>query len=101
MCTYTAHIIGKCLDEDPGSKTYQDIGEQAFGTKGRVIASAFIYLEIFFALVSYTISLSDNLPLVFAGAHLPWLHLTTTQVLTAIAVLIALPSLWLRDLSSI
>jgi vesicular inhibitory amino acid transporter len=103
MCAYTAHIIGKCLDEDPSSKTYQDIGHQAFGSKGRVIASAFIYLEIFFALVSYTISLSDNIPLVFAGVrlHLPWLHLSTTQLLTIIAVLVALPSLWLRNLSSI
>ncbi|XP_044983524.1 amino acid transporter AVT1H [Hordeum vulgare subsp. vulgare] len=103
MCAYTAHIIGRCLDEQPGSKTYQDIGQQAFGSKGRLIASAFIYLEIFFALVSYTISLSDNIPLVFAGArlHLPWLRLSTTQLLTVIAVLVALPSLWLRNLSSI
>ncbi|KAF8765336.1 hypothetical protein HU200_008713 [Digitaria exilis] len=106
MCAYTAHIIGRCLADDPGSKTYQDIGEQAFGVRGRVVASAFIYLDIFFALVSYTISLSDNLPLVFPGAHLhlPWLHHrlgTTTQLLTVIAVLVALPSLWLRDLSSI
>ncbi|KAF8701528.1 hypothetical protein HU200_033553 [Digitaria exilis] len=105
MCAYTAHIIGRCLADDPGSKTYQDIGEQAFGVRGRVVASAFIYLEIFFALVSYTISLSDNLPLVFPGArlHLPCLHRlgTTTQLLTVIAVLVALPSLWLRDLSSI
>uniref|UniRef100_A0A0E0F4X3 Amino acid transporter transmembrane domain-containing protein n=1 Tax=Oryza meridionalis TaxID=40149 RepID=A0A0E0F4X3_9ORYZ len=105
MCAYTAHLIGKCLDDDPTSKTYQDIGERAFGGKGRVVASAFIYLEIFFALVSYTISLSDNLPLVFAGAaahlHLPWVRLTATQLLTVAAVLVALPSLWLRDLSTI
>uniref|UniRef100_A0A8I7BBN3 Amino acid transporter transmembrane domain-containing protein n=1 Tax=Hordeum vulgare subsp. vulgare TaxID=112509 RepID=A0A8I7BBN3_HORVV len=66
MCAYTAHIIGRCLDEQPGSKT-------------------------------------DNIPLVFAGArlHLPWLRLSTTQLLTVIAVLVALPSLWLRNLSSI
>lgn len=103
MCAYTSHVIGKCLEEDANSKTYQDIGERAFGTKGRIIASTFIYMEIFFALVSYTISLSDNLALVFTGAHieLPWLHLSTTQLLTVIAVLVALPSLWLRDLSSI
>uniref|UniRef100_A0A0E0MET8 Amino acid transporter transmembrane domain-containing protein n=1 Tax=Oryza punctata TaxID=4537 RepID=A0A0E0MET8_ORYPU len=105
MCAYTAHLIGKCLDDDTSSKTYQDIGERAFGGKGRVLASAFIYLEIFFALVSYTISLSDNLPLVFSGAvghiHLPWVRLTATQLLTVAAVLVALPSLWLRDLSTI
>ncbi|KAG6503351.1 hypothetical protein ZIOFF_035663 [Zingiber officinale] len=91
MCAYTAHIIGRCLDDDGGgSMSYQDIGEQAFGSKGRIVASAFIYLEIFFALVSYTISLSDNLLLVLAGvhAHAPWLHLSTAQLLTAMAVLV-------------
>ncbi|KAJ0973051.1 hypothetical protein J5N97_021010 [Dioscorea zingiberensis] len=103
MCAYTAHIIGKCLEEDSNSKSYQDIGEQAFGTKGRLIVSTFIYLEIFFTLVSYTISLSDNIHLVFAGVHLrlPGLHLSTTQLLTVVAIVIALPSLWLKDLSSI
>ncbi|KAH0453991.1 hypothetical protein IEQ34_018315 [Dendrobium chrysotoxum] len=102
-CAYTSHLLGKCLQEDAASKNYQDIGEQAFGRRGRIIASTFIYLEIFFALVSYTISLSDNLSLVFAGSHieLPWLHLSSTQILTVIAVLVALPSIWLRDLSSI
>lgn len=54
------------------------------------------------ALVSYTISLSDNLGTVFLGTHLKiWIHMTTTQLLTVMAVLVALPSLWLRDLSSI
>ncbi|WOL12774.1 vacuolar amino acid transporter 1 [Canna indica] len=103
MCAYTSHIIGKCLEEDSGSKTYQDIGEQAFGSRGRIIASTFIYLEIFLALVSYTISLSDNLPLVLEAAHvrLPGIHLSASQILTTIAVLVALPTLWLRDLSSI
>ncbi|EHA8589274.1 amino acid transporter AVT1H-like [Cocos nucifera] len=101
LCAYTSHIIGKCLEEDASTKSYQDIGEQAFGTKGRIITSTFIYLEIFLALVSYTISLSDNLPLALRGVHLSWLHLSTAQLLTVIAVLVALPSLWLRDLSSI
>lgn len=56
------------------------------------------------ALVSYTISLHDNLNVVFmgTGVRFPWAHhLSTSQVLTVIAVLVALPSLWLRDLSSI
>lgn len=107
VCAYTTHIIGKCLEEvegnDSGCRTYQDIGERAFGYRGRIVASVFIYAEIFFALVSYTISLSDNLPLVLAGVHpqLSWLRLSTAQLLTVVAVLVALPTLWLRDLSSI
>lgn len=56
------------------------------------------------SLVSYTISLHDNLNMVFLGTHVrfSWAHhLSTSQVLTVFAILLALPSLWLRDLSSI
>ncbi|KAF5192893.1 Amino acid transporter avt1h [Thalictrum thalictroides] len=102
-CAYTSHLLGKCLKDKASSRNYSDIGNQAFGTKGRLIAATFIYMEIFMALVSYTISLSDNLTTVFSGAHLklPCIHLSTSQILTVFAVLVALPSLWLRDLSSI
>ncbi|KMZ72346.1 hypothetical protein ZOSMA_166G00440 [Zostera marina] len=104
-CAYSSHIIGKCLRQNSKSNDYQDIGHHAFGKTGRVIAATFIYLEIFLSLVSYTISLNDNLAVVFSGAkgiRLSWLPImSTTQLLTVVAVLIALPSLWLRDLSSI
>ncbi|KAF8393939.1 hypothetical protein HHK36_020141 [Tetracentron sinense] len=103
ICAYTSHLLGSCLERNPNSRNYQDIGNHAFGMKGRVITSIFIYMEIFLALVSYTISLSDNLTRVFAGAHLhvPRIHLSTSELLTVMAILVALPSLWLRDLSSI
>ncbi|KAG0451524.1 hypothetical protein HPP92_026217 [Vanilla planifolia] len=102
-CAYTSHVIGKCLEENVTSKSYQDIGKQAFGRKGKIITSIFIYLEIFLSLVSYTISLHDNLSLAFIGTriNIPWLHISTNQLLTITAVLVALPSIWLRDLSSI
>ncbi|KAJ9555416.1 hypothetical protein OSB04_010030 [Centaurea solstitialis] len=103
-CAYTSHLLGKCLANNPKARNYTDIGYHAFGSRGQAIATAFIYLEIFMALVSYTISLHDNLNIVFLGTHLqfPWArHLSTSQVLTVFAVLVALPSLWLRDLSSI
>ncbi|XP_068666587.1 LOW QUALITY PROTEIN: amino acid transporter AVT1H-like [Aristolochia californica] len=103
ICTYTSHLMGKCLRKSPKSKDYQDIGQEAFGMTGKVIASAFIYVAIFLALVSCTISLSDNLTTVFRGTHIsiPGVHLSPYQLLTLVAVLVALPSLWLRDLSSI
>ncbi|OMO88332.1 Amino acid transporter, transmembrane [Corchorus olitorius] len=103
ICAYSSHLLGKCLERNPKSQSYADIGENAFGRKGRIIAATFIYLEIFMALVSYTISLHDNLITVFSGTQfkLPGANLSTSQLITAIAVLIALPSLWLRDLSSI
>ncbi|MBA0813036.1 hypothetical protein Gohar_026925 [Gossypium harknessii] len=104
ICTYTSHVLGKCLDKNPKSESFADIGENAFGRKGRVLTATFIYIEIFMALVSYTISLHDNLITVLSGTQIklpgvPNLH--TSQLITVVAVLIALPSLWLRDLSSI
>ncbi|KAM7486388.1 hypothetical protein LguiA_002397 [Lonicera macranthoides] len=104
ICAYSSHLLGKCLDRNPKSKNYNDIGHNAFGSRGRILAASFIYMEIFMALVSYTISLHDNLNTVFLGTHfnyLKWTELSTSHVLTVIAVLVALPSLWLRDLSSI
>lgn len=102
--TYTSHLLGKCLENNKKTRNYTDIGFHAFGSHGKAITAAFIYLEIFMALISYTISLHDNLNMVFLGTnvHFSWAHhLSTSQVLTVFAVLVAIPSLWLRDLSSI
>ncbi|AES71998.1 putative amino acid transporter, transmembrane domain-containing protein [Medicago truncatula] len=103
ICAYTSHILGKCLEKNPKLTSYVDIGNQAFGSKGRFLVATFIYMEIFMSLVSYTISLHDNLIIVFLGTHLKLklAILSTSQLLTLVAVLIALPSLWIRDLSSI
>lgn len=103
LSTYSSLLLGKCLDKSPKSKSYTDIGQQAFGSKGKVLAATLVSMEIFMTLVSYTISLHDNLITVFSGVQfrLPWAKLSTPQLLTMMAVLIALPSLWLRNLSSI
>ncbi|MCD7461974.1 Amino acid transporter avt1h [Datura stramonium] len=106
ICAYTCHLLGKCLKKNPKSKDYKDIGYQAFGTKGRIIVTSFIYFEIFMALISYTISLHDNLSIVFINTNLKLkgiilVHLSTSKILTTIAILVALPSLWLRNFSSI
>jgi vesicular inhibitory amino acid transporter len=104
ICAYTSLLLGKCLEKSPRSRSYADIGQHAFGSRGRLLASTFINVEIFMTLVSYTISLHDNLITVFAGTQLRlliWTKLSTSQLLTMIGVLIALPSLWLTDLSSI
>ncbi|XP_042058260.1 amino acid transporter AVT1H-like [Salvia splendens] len=101
VCAYTSCLLGKCMHKNPKSRDYKDIGYDAFGSKGRIIATTFIYLEIFMALVPYTISLHDNLANVFTAFTLSSSHLSASQLLALIAVLVALPSLWLRDLSSI
>ncbi|KAH9326979.1 hypothetical protein KI387_007157 [Taxus chinensis] len=104
ICSYTAFALAGCLECDPKVLNYQDIGNQAFGIKGRVIVSTFLYVEIIFIAIGYTISLGDNIAAIFVDTQLnisSWLHLTTPRFLTIIAVLVILPTLWLRDLSVI
>ncbi|XP_019435994.1 PREDICTED: LOW QUALITY PROTEIN: vacuolar amino acid transporter 1 [Lupinus angustifolius] len=104
MCTYTSHLLGKCLQKNPKLRNYIDIGDHTFGSKGRFIVATLIYMDIFMSLISYTISLHDNLITIFLGGTHLKMHLaklSTSQILTIFAILIALPSLWIRDLSSI
>lgn len=109
MCCYSCNLLVNCLKNNPKLRSYVDIGEHAFGRKGRIIASTFIYIEIFMALISYTISLHDNLSKAFEFMHNinlnHYLHLSnllsSSQILTTLAIFIALPTLWLKDLSSI
>lgn len=49
VTNHTAKLLGKCLDFQEGMQTYPDIGEAAFGTKGRVIISITFFFELFTA----------------------------------------------------
>ncbi|KAI3946615.1 hypothetical protein MKX01_014473 [Papaver californicum] len=103
LCAYTSHLLAECLKNNVKLRNYLDIAQYSFGKKGRIIVSIFMYMEIFMSLVSFTISLHDNLSQVFLGVklldHLSWIN--TAQALTVIAIIIVLPTVWLRDLSKI
>ncbi|KAI3966523.1 hypothetical protein MKW92_002624, partial [Papaver armeniacum] len=76
---YTSHLLGACLKKDDKSRNYTDIAYQAFGKNGEIVALGFIYLEIFMALVSFTISMNDNLNILVSGTHLnlSWFSLSS------------------------
>lgn len=40
VTNHTAKLLGKCLDYQEGMTTYPDIGEAAFGTRGRVVVAS-------------------------------------------------------------
>ncbi|OMO61043.1 Amino acid transporter, transmembrane [Corchorus capsularis] len=79
---FTALLISRCMDANPESRSYIDIAGQAFGRKGRVIASVFICLELFFVATGLLIMEGDNL----------------TKLSPGLAIL---PSMWLNDLSAL
>lgn len=49
VTNHTAKLLGKCLDFQEGMMTYPDIGEAAYGTKGRVVISVTFFCELFTA----------------------------------------------------
>ncbi|KAF3445971.1 hypothetical protein FNV43_RR11148 [Rhamnella rubrinervis] len=48
-------------------KTYPDIGQAAYGPKGRALVSAFIYLELCAVAVEFGILEGDTLCMLFRG----------------------------------
>ncbi|MCL7049101.1 hypothetical protein MKW94_026112 [Papaver nudicaule] len=90
MCAYTSHLLGRY------------IGGSAFGPRGKIITTVFIYLEVFMALVSFTIAINDNIGTLLHGKHenISWKHhLSFSQILTILAVVISSTTLWIPDLS--
>ncbi|KAI3831644.1 hypothetical protein MKW92_023523 [Papaver armeniacum] len=85
-------LFGLCLATNVRLRNYSDIGFLAFGRTGRYVSLVFINLEILMALVSFTISLTDNLSRVLDGYN---------SSLTKIAIVVCIPTVWLRNLDSI
>ncbi|KAE8729862.1 Detected protein of unknown function [Hibiscus syriacus] len=55
LCWYTGLLLRRCMNTHPLIKTYPDIGEHAFGYKGRAIVSVFMYVELYLVAVEFLI----------------------------------------------
>ncbi|MED6106685.1 hypothetical protein PIB30_006629 [Stylosanthes scabra] len=93
ICCYTGILLKRCLESNPGLKTYPDIGQAAFGVAGRLIIAA--------ASVEFITLMSDNLSSLFPNAHVKvgGTVLETHVVFAITAALLVLPTVWLRNLS--
>ncbi|XP_024975891.1 amino acid transporter AVT1I-like isoform X3 [Cynara cardunculus var. scolymus] len=72
---YTGLLIKKCMDADPTIRSYPDIGDRAFGKKGRIIVSVVMNVELY---------------LVATGGK---------KSFVVIVAAIILPTIWLNNLS--
>ncbi|XVE75387.1 hypothetical protein DITRI_Ditri12bG0090300 [Diplodiscus trichospermus] len=98
---YTGMLLRKCLDSEPGLETYPDIGQAAFGTRGRIAISIILYVELYACCVEYIILEGDNLASLFPNAHisLGGFELNAPRLFALMTTLAVLPTVWLRDLS--
>ncbi|KAL1551028.1 amino acid transporter AVT1I-like isoform X1 [Salvia divinorum] len=101
ICFYTALLLKKCMDSNSLIKTYPDIGEHAFGKKGRALISIFMYLELFLLAVEFLILEGDNLHKLFPYTSVQvWGRaIGGKPMFIILTALVMLPTTWLRDLS--
>ena len=88
------------MDSDPLIRSYPDIGEKAFGYKGRVVVSIFMYLELYLVAVEFLILEGDNLDKLFpnTGFKIAGLHIGGKTAFVLLTALVILPTTWLKSL---
>ncbi|EXB31965.1 hypothetical protein L484_013597 [Morus notabilis] len=98
---YSGLLIKRCMDFDSNIRTYPDIGERAFGNKGRIIISVIMYTELYLVSAGFLILEGDNLSNLFPGVGLEFsgLAIDGKQCFVLIVALVILPSVWLDNLS--
>ncbi|ONI19245.1 hypothetical protein PRUPE_3G267100 [Prunus persica] len=67
-CFYTGLLIKRCMDMDSDIRTYPDIGERAFGNKGRIWLSVVMNIELYLVATGFLILEGDNLHNIFPAS---------------------------------
>ncbi|XP_028768982.1 amino acid transporter AVT1I-like [Neltuma alba] len=100
-CYYTGIMVQRCMDMDPDIRTFPDIGQRAFGHKGRLMVSIAMNSELYLVVAGYLILEGDNINKLIPNLEIDIGGFTIGgPTLSAIvAALIILPTVWLQDLS--
>ncbi|KAJ0987280.1 hypothetical protein J5N97_005636 [Dioscorea zingiberensis] len=100
ICYYTGILIQRCMESSRSIRTYPDIGEHAFGHKGKVAIAVFLYLELYLVAVSFLILEGDNLDKLAPNLSFRVLGfiIQGKQMFVMLTGLIILPTTWLRNL---
>ncbi|KAK8971155.1 hypothetical protein KSP40_PGU000541 [Platanthera guangdongensis] len=103
VCFYTGLLLQRCMDADPHIRSYSDIGEFAFGQRGRITVAIFMYIELYLIAVSFLILEGDNLDNLFPNLEFQFLsqEIKGKQFFLLISALIVLPTTWLRNLDGL
>ncbi|KAM0893523.1 hypothetical protein ACQ4PT_025044 [Festuca glaucescens] len=103
ICFYTGILLQRCIDSSSLVKTYPDIGELAFGWKGRIIVAIFMYLELYLVAIDFMILEGDNLEKLFPSVnfHVAGLKIGGKQGFVLIFSMLVLPTTWFRSLNAL
>ncbi|WVY94403.1 hypothetical protein V8G54_033491 [Vigna mungo] len=100
-CCYTGMLVKRCMDMDPDIRTFPDIGQRAFGYKGRLMVSIAMNSELYLVVTGFLILEGDNLDKLVPNiqVNLAGVTIGGATIFTIVAALVILPSLLLEDLS--
>lgn len=100
---YTGLLMRRCMDVSSKIRTYPDIGEHAFGKKGKMIVSSFMYLELYVVATGFLILEGDNLSNLFPDMSFTLAGVTVCgqQGFVILVALVIFPSMLLTDLSKV
>ncbi|KAK7400908.1 hypothetical protein VNO78_12217 [Psophocarpus tetragonolobus] len=91
------------MKNNPLIKSYPDIGEVAFGHKGRVLVTTIICIGLFLIAVELLILEGDNLEKLFPNMNFKIgdLRIMGKNGFVVLAALVILPTTWLRSLGAL
>ncbi|XP_059448578.1 amino acid transporter AVT1I-like [Corylus avellana] len=100
LCWYTGLLLQRCMYANPAIKSYPDIGEVAFGYKGRAMISIFMYLELYLVAVEFLILEGDNLDKLFphTAIKIAGLKVAGKKGFVLLTALVILPTTWLKSM---
>ncbi|XP_020598587.1 vesicular inhibitory amino acid transporter-like [Phalaenopsis equestris] len=97
ICAYTALLLKRCMESNSLVKTYPDVGELAFGSKGRILMTLLMNIELYFTVIGMLIIEGDNIGRIFPF-HIAGLNIKAKQAFVALVALILLPTTWPKNL---
>lgn len=101
-CTfYTSLLIQRCMDLDPNMSSYPDIGERAFGAKGRALVAVAMNVELYLVATGFLILEGDNLHSLYPDFRfeIAGIFVGGRGGFILIIGLIVLPTVWLDNMS--
>lgn len=89
------------MDKDSTIESLPDIGQRAFGEKGRLMVNIAMNSELYLVVTGYLILEGDNLNKLISHVHVDigGMRIGGTQCFVILTALIIMPTVWLEDLS--
>ena len=66
---YTGLLIKRCMDKDSSIESLPDIGQRAFGEKGRLLVNIAMNYKLYLVITGYLILGGDNLNKLMSHVH--------------------------------